>query len=211
MNLSPMCTDVDDYLARGCGRCDLWATPDCKVHRWHEILVRLRQMVLEEGLEEFCKWGQPCYQAAGRNMLILSAFKDHAFLNFFRGSELPDPAGLLELTGPNAQDGRMIRFTSLSVFVAHEKEIRALVRAARQLEEAGPRAKKAGVAMDIPEEFQERLDADPELTAAFFGLTPGRQRSYLIHISGAKQSATRVSRIEKCVPSIFAGKGHNEY
>ncbi|HRJ17054.1 MAG TPA: YdeI/OmpD-associated family protein, partial [Saprospiraceae bacterium] len=39
---------------------------------------------------------------------------------------------------------------------------------------------------------------------------PGRQRGYLLHFSQPKQSATRTTRIEKCLPKIFAGKGMQE-
>jgi hypothetical protein len=38
-------------------------------------------------------------------------------------------------------------------------------------------------------------------------MTPGRQRSYLYHFAAAKQSATRVARIEKAMPAIFEGSG----
>ena len=33
------------------------------------------------------------------------------------------------------------------------------------------------------------------------------QRGYLMHVASAKQSATRISRIQKCVGKIFDGKG----
>jgi len=41
-------------------------------------------------------------------------------------------------------------------------------------------------------------------------LTPGRQRSWLHHIAGAKQAATRAARIEKAAPAILAGRGFLE-
>ena len=39
----------------------------------------------------------------------------------------------------------------------------------------------------VPEELQVRLNAAPELEAAFEALTPGRRKSYIFHVSGAKQ------------------------
>ena len=60
---------------------------------------------------------------------------------------------------------------------------------------------------EIPEEFQSKLDANPELKTAFEALTPGRQRGYLLHFSTAKQAKTREARIEKVIPQIFEGKG----
>ena len=64
---------------------------------------------------------------------------------------------------------------------------------------------------NIPEEFQTRLDEDPILKNAFEALTPGRQRGYLLHFSQPKQAKTRESRIEKCLPKIFEGKGLNDW
>jgi uncharacterized protein YdeI (YjbR/CyaY-like superfamily) len=62
----------------------------------------------------------------------------------------------------------------------------------------------------IPEELQARLKQDPTLKAAFEALTPGRQKSYILHISSAKQSQTRAARAEKCAPMILSGRGFNE-
>ena len=62
----------------------------------------------------------------------------------------------------------------------------------------------------VPEELTERFRRDPRFKRAFEALTPGRQRSYLFHFGAAKQSATRLSRIEKAMPAIFAGRGFLE-
>jgi uncharacterized protein YdeI (YjbR/CyaY-like superfamily) len=61
--------------------------------------------------------------------------------------------------------------------------------------------------IDIPDELTDALDADPELADAFRALTPGRQKSYMFSLNQAKQSATRVARIEKFRDRIIAGKG----
>ena len=60
---------------------------------------------------------------------------------------------------------------------------------------------------EIAEEFQNKLDELPTLKKAFYALTPGRQRGYLLYFSAAKQSKTRESRIEKCMQQILGGKG----
>ena len=59
----------------------------------------------------------------------------------------------------------------------------------------------------IPHELQQQFKATPALKTAFFALTPGRQRAYLLYFSAAKQSKTRASRIEKCRRQILRGKG----
>ena len=62
----------------------------------------------------------------------------------------------------------------------------------------------------VPEEFKKRLDKSGALKKAFFALTPGRQRGYLLYFSQAKQSKTREARIVKCEPQILSGKGLND-
>ena len=63
----------------------------------------------------------------------------------------------------------------------------------------------------VPEELQVRLNAAPRLKAAFEALTAGRRKSYIFHVSGAKQAKTRTARVEKCVPMILSGRGFNEF
>jgi uncharacterized protein YdeI (YjbR/CyaY-like superfamily) len=62
----------------------------------------------------------------------------------------------------------------------------------------------------IPEEFQKKLDEMPALKKAFAALTPGRQRGYILYFSGAKQSETRASRVEKWRRHILDGKGMDD-
>ena len=62
-------------------------------------------------------------------------------------------------------------------------------------------------AYEVVDEFNEALDKDALLKAAFEALTPGRQRGYLLHFSNAKQAATRISRIEQVRSRIMKGKG----
>jgi uncharacterized protein YdeI (YjbR/CyaY-like superfamily) len=50
----------------------------------------------------------------------------------------------------------------------------------------------------------------PDLRAPFEALTPGRRKSYIFHVSGAKQAKTRAARAERCVPMILSGRGFNE-
>jgi uncharacterized protein YdeI (YjbR/CyaY-like superfamily) len=62
----------------------------------------------------------------------------------------------------------------------------------------------------VPEELKARFRKDARLERAFEALTPGRQRSYLYHFAAAKQSATRIARIERAIPAIYAGRGFLE-
>ncbi|WP_417874103.1 YdeI/OmpD-associated family protein [Xanthomarina gelatinilytica] len=206
-----MNTDVDLYFTEGCGRCPLGGTPQCKVHNWPEELKLLRKIALDCGLTEESKWGVPCYIYKGANVAIVSAFKDYAALSFFKGALLSDENNLLNKPDENSQAVRLFQFTKPQQIIEIEDLIKAYIFEAVEVEKAGLKVEFKKGLEPIPEELQNRLDEDPNLQSAFYSLTPGRQRSYILHISQAKQAKTRESRVEKCLPKIFSGKGFNEY
>ena len=202
---------VDDYLLNGCGRCPLGNTPDCKVHRWPEILNELRRIVLECGLDEERKWGVPCYTVNGKNVIILSAFKDYTALSFFKGALLEDPAGILIQPTRNSHADRQIRFTDPAAVRQLEPALREYIDAAVEVEKSGRQVPEKTVSeFEVVPEFQDALQRDPVLRSAFEALTPGRQKGYLLHFAGAKQSKTRTARIEKCTPRILDGIGFHD-
>ncbi|RYG49300.1 MAG: hypothetical protein EOO01_12605 [Chitinophagaceae bacterium] len=203
---------VDQYFIDGCGRCPLGGTPACKVHNWENELQKLREIVLECGLIEELKWGVPCYTLHGANVVIISALKECCVISFFKGALLGNEEGILVKPGENSQAGRIIRFTSLQNIKEMEPRLKAYVYEAMEVENAGLKVELKKNPEPIPEEFQQKLDNDPALNTAFYALTPGRQRGYIIHFSSTKQSKTRESRIEKCLPLIFSGIGlHDKY
>jgi uncharacterized protein YdeI (YjbR/CyaY-like superfamily) len=207
-NMNPK---VDTYLAEGCMRCSLGGTPQCKVHNWPEVLKALRKVILDCGLTEELKWGVPVYTHNGKNIVIMSAFKEYCALSFFKGVLLKDAAGILEKPGENTQAARLIRFTDVGKIVAMEPVLKAYIHEAIEVEKAGLKVElKKTSEYKIPEELQTRLDEDPAFRDAFEALTPGRQRGYLLYFSAAKQSKTREARIEKCIPKIFEGIGLND-
>lgn len=202
---------VDAYLAEGCGRCALYATPDCKVHPWQTALRQLRRIALACGLTEEVKWSMPCYTYLGKNILMVAAFKEYAAMSFFKGALLQDAAGLLKTPGENSQAVRYLPFTEAAAIVAQEGMIKAYVAEAMQLEKAGKKVvfKKIGE-LALPDELQALLVARPEVREAFEGLTPGRRRSHMLYISGARQEPTRQRRAEQCAHKILQGKGWQE-
>ena len=203
-------TSVDAYLTDGCGRCEHYQTPTCKVLLWTQPLVALRAIVLAEGLVETMKWGSPCYTLDGKNVLMIVAFRDACAMSFFKGAALTDAAGVLESAGPNSRFFRQARFRSLADVDARRDAIIGLVRQAIALERAGVKIDAPADADPIPDELAQRLEEDPALRDAFDALTPGRRRSHLLHISGAKQAETRARRVERCAIDILAGRGFNE-
>jgi uncharacterized protein YdeI (YjbR/CyaY-like superfamily) len=206
-----MITDPDDFFTKGCGRCERFATPDCSTRPWIDELNRIRRICRDLGLEETVKWGHPCYMHANRNIALLAAFRGDIRLNLMNPGLVNDTEGVLERQGANTQTAGMLRFTSMARVGELEPVIRAYLRQLMDHAEAGTRPPKTAREIDMPDELVEALDADPELAEAFHALTPGRQKSYMFNLNQAKQSATRVARIEKFRGRIFAGKGAMEF
>jgi uncharacterized protein YdeI (YjbR/CyaY-like superfamily) len=205
-----MITDIADYFAKGCGRCARFATADCATQIWAAGLGELRAICRDAGLEEVVKWGHPVYLHAARNIAIIGAFRGDFRLSFFNAALMTDPDGVLEKPGPNAQTADMFRFTAAAQVGAMAPVIRAYLAEAMGYAAAGVRPARQVQEIDLPDELVEALDADPALAEAFHRLTPGRQKSYVINLNGAKASATRVARIAKFRGHIIAGKGAME-
>ncbi|MCB0212234.1 MAG: YdeI/OmpD-associated family protein [Anaerolineae bacterium] len=198
---------VDAYLIDGCSRCPLWKTPDCKVHTWHAELEKLRMILLDSALTEDLKWKIPCYTFENNNIVLMSAFKEYCSVNFFKGALLKDAHGVLEKPGENTQAARLMKFTNVQEIEEMEPILKAYIDEAIAVEKAGLEVAFKTTPEPIPEELQDKFDEDPAFQMAFEALTPGRQRGYILYFSGAKQSKTRTSRIEKYIPQIFEGKG----
>jgi uncharacterized protein YdeI (YjbR/CyaY-like superfamily) len=202
---------VDVYFAAGCGRCPLGNTPQCKVHKWDAELEKLRTIVLDCGLDEELKWGIPCYTFEKSNVILLSAFNESCTLSFLKGALLNDADGILKKPGENTQAARVVRFTDVREIARLEPILKAYIYEAVEVEKAGLKVSfKETAEFIVPEEFQTKLDKIPALQTAFGALTPGRRRAYILYFSQPKQSKTRQSRVEKCMPQILAGKGLNE-
>lgn len=200
--------DFAGYLKHGCGRCPLGDTPECKVHAWQPELKVLREMMLQGGLVEEIKWSVPCYTHRGKNIAVVAALKDHCSVSFFKGAGLDDPSGVLERPGENSQAARVLRLTSAKQIRGLGSIIEGFIRQAVALEESGYKPPTTSPAqMDWPSELVRVLEGDSRLREAFEALTPGRQRGYLLYFAGAKQSKTRMDRIEKNRERILNGLG----
>ncbi|HEX6981440.1 MAG TPA: YdeI family protein [Balneolaceae bacterium] len=179
-----------------------------KDSKWQSAYEKLRTIVLDCGLTEELKWGCPCYTFQGSNIVLIHGFKEYCALLFHKGVLLNDAEGILIQQTENVQSARQIRFISVEEIAEMETTLKAYIFEAIEVEKAGLEVPmKKTKEFDVPEEFQQKLDEIPELKDAFEALTPGRQRGYLLHFSGAKQSKTRTRRVEKYIPQILDGKG----
>jgi uncharacterized protein YdeI (YjbR/CyaY-like superfamily) len=178
--------------------------------RWKAEIAAMRRVLADLEMKEERKWGKPTYTVNGKNVVIIQGFKEYFALNFFQGALLKDPKNVLVQLG-QMQAPRVMKFTTASEITSKAATIKAYVREAIALEKAGLRvAPRKTSDFPVPEELTERFRRDPRFKRAFEALTPGRQRGYLYHFAGAKQSATRASRIAKAVPAILDGRGFLE-
>jgi uncharacterized protein YdeI (YjbR/CyaY-like superfamily) len=188
---------VDAYLSRS--------------KKWQEEFEKLRMIILACGLTEELKWGVPCYTFEKRNIVLIHGFKEYCALLFFKGALLNDAKGILIQQTKNVQAARQVRFTNLLEIVKLKPILKAYIQEAIEAEKAGLKVNfKKTTEFKIPEEFQNKLGELPALKTAFYALTPGRQRAYILHFSQPKQSKTRESRVEKCMRQILNGKGLND-
>ena len=177
--------------------------------RWQAEIAALQRILAGFDLGEECKWGKPCYTLDGTNVVIIQGFKEYVALGFFQGALLKDPKKLLVQLG-QIRAARVMKFTSAKEIAAKTATIKTYLREAIAAAKAGRKVETKPRELPVPEELKEKFRNDPRFQRAFEALTPGRQRGYLFHFTGAKQSATRASRIERAMPAIFAGRGFLE-
>ena len=182
-----------------------------KAEKWQEAIEKLRVIALDCQLTEELKWGCPCYTFEGNNIVLIHTFKEYCALLFMKGVLLKDPIGILIQQTENVQSARQIRFTNAEEIDEMAHILKAYIQEAIEVEKAGLEVEfKKTTEFNMPEEFQKKLDENPDLEHAFEALTPGRQRAYLLYFSGAKQAKTREARVEKYMPKILDGKGLND-
>jgi uncharacterized protein YdeI (YjbR/CyaY-like superfamily) len=177
--------------------------------RWQAEIAALQRILSGFDLSVECKWGKPCYTMDGKNVVIIQGFKEYCALGFFQGALLKDPKKLLVQLG-QVQAARVMKFTSAREIAAKAAIIKAYVGEAVAAAKAGLKVETKPRTLPLPQELKEKFRNDPRFKSAFAALTPGRQRGYLFHFTGAKQSATRTARIERAMPAIFAGRGFLE-
>ena len=102
----------------------MWLKPNrwfwLKINRWSHLTEEL-------------KWKVPCYTFEGRNVVIVSALKEHAAISFFKGVLLTDRHGILQKPGENCQAARVIRFTSGKAIRELTPVLKELLREAIQI------------------------------------------------------------------------------
>jgi len=182
-----------------------------KAIKWRDEIGQLRTIALDCNLVEELKWGCPCYTFEKSNIVLIHTFNAYCAFLFFKGALLKDPKRILIQQTENVQAARQIRFTNVREIGKLKATLKAYIYEAIEVEEAGLKVNfKKAIEFKVPEEFQKKLDKMRALKTAFYALTPGRQRAYLLFFSAPKQSKTRELRVEKCIPQILDGIGLND-
>ena len=196
-----------DYFKNGCGRCKCYGNFDCSAHKWSSGLEVLRSICLSAELTETLKWSHPCYVHAERNVVIFGAFLKDFRLNFFQASLLEDPFKLLQKRSENSQVADCLKFDHVDQVIEQKDQIQELLKNAITVAASGRKVEKSEKVMERPDILIEILSDDAVLKKAFDALTPGRQRSYIIHLNNAKNDSTKRRRLLSAREKIFSGKG----
>lgn len=178
-----------------------------ELKQWQQEVQLLRELLLNCGLDEAYKWKQPCYTLNGKNVCMIANFKDYCAVSFFKGSLLQDHHKVLQQPGKNSNAGRLMKFTSVDGITNQEAILKDLIFQAIEVEKAGLNVEKPKPELVLAEELLSKMDENPELKEAFNKLTSGKQRGYNIYFTGAKQSKSRMNRVEKYIPRIMRGLG----
>jgi uncharacterized protein YdeI (YjbR/CyaY-like superfamily) len=175
---------------------------------WKEELLAIRKILLETELVEDYKWSTPCYTHNNKNIVIIAPFKTYFALSFFNATAINDSANILIKAGANTQSGRQLRFKDCKEILDKKAIIKKYIKEAISIQDTNivDTTKPAAPVVEV-EELSTIFKSDVAFKKAFESLTPGRQRGYLIYFSGAKQSETRLTRIEKYRDRILDGIG----
>lgn len=184
-----------------------------KPSNWQSEYQLLRSIAMEPisksfSLQEEVKWGNPCYTYQGANIVLIHGFKEYCALLFFKGALLKDDKKILIQQTENVQAARQMRFKNGQEIIKQKSSIKSFIKQAIEVEKAGLTVSfKKPAEFKMAAEFKNALDQMPKLKNAFYSLTPGRQRAFLLYFSSAKQVKTREDRVKKYITQILAGKG----
>ncbi len=179
--------------------------------KFKDEVIALRELLLTTQLFEDRKWGQPCYTLDDKNIVIIGAFKNYVTLSFHKGTLMKDPYKVLVSPGENSRAVKFYKFTTVEEIKQAKPIILEYINEAIEIEKKGLKIEPIKPNSEpYPDELKDMFKEMPEFEQAFESLTPGRRRAYLMFFNAAKQSQTKINRIEKYMDLIFEGKGMND-
>jgi len=173
------------------------------------ILTHLRATIHKAcpDVVETIKLGMPAFDYHGP-LCQFAAFKQHTVFGFWKAS-------LLEGTDKKALEamGNFGRITSVKDLPS-VRELTRIIKAAMKLNEEGkkvPRVLKhpSVTKLRAPADFTAALNRNAKAATFFTSLPPGQRGEYIAWITGAKQDATRATRLKTSVEWLAQGKRKN--
>jgi uncharacterized protein YdeI (YjbR/CyaY-like superfamily) len=178
------------------------------------IMEHWRQLVHDTCPEvvEAIKWSLPHFDYRGDFMCVMAAYKSHCSFTFLKSGMMTD-VRLQENKSLKPIQRFLGKITRLEDLPPDEEFI-GFLKEAMQLNEQGmkfSRPKKEGPSpsLEVPDYFQEQLDANPAAKAVFESKSPNFRKEYLVWITDAKTDATREKRMDQAIEWIAEGKGRN--
>ncbi|MDB6117014.1 MAG: hypothetical protein JWO08_795 [Verrucomicrobiaceae bacterium] len=171
------------------------------------LCEELRELVFrwEPDLTESVNTNMLCYSGVKR-VCSIGAFLKKACLTFFRGSELPDPAGLFN-AGLENHSIRNIEITSLDDL--DRDALKALLRAAVKLDaspDTPPPPPNKREPFPMPDHLGAALKMNPKAAAFFESLKPTYQREYIVWNTFVKLQETKDKRLAETIEALNKGR-----
>lgn len=175
------------------------------------VLTHLRELIHETcpDVTESVKWGMPAFDYKGP-LCHIAAFKQHAVMGFWKAALMKDPVLMLEAKAETAM-GHLGRITSLKDLPS-DKKIKAWIREAMQLNEAGIKMPKKATEkpeIPVPDYFSAALKKNKKAGVVFAAFSASCRREYLEWITGAKTEPTREKRMAQAIEWMSEGKKIN--
>lgn len=183
---------IDEYISK-------------KSEKDQQMLNKLREIILstDDRIVEDWKWGAPNFNYKGL-ISWLVAFKKDVGMNFYKGTLIEDKYKLFVEDKTDEKGNRIIKFSSLEEI--DEEKIKYYINQAVLLNEKDIKVEKKKVIVEVPDDFQEVLNKNPQAKEAFESFSASHQRDYTEWITEAKREATRENRITKALGLLEEGK-----
>ncbi len=182
------------------------------------ILIKIREMVHKANPEitECIKWSFPNFEYQGHIVCSMAAHKKHCSFGFWRGNEMEDPDKILQQIGKTAM-GQLGQLSSIADLPSDEILIKYLHQAidlcfkvkAKSSSNSDTKSKKSIPVPEIPDYFNEALEAWPEAKMNFENFSNSCKREYVVWITEAKTEKTRLKRLSEALEMIKEGKQRN--
>ncbi|MDF1517193.1 MAG: YdeI/OmpD-associated family protein, partial [Lutibacter sp.] len=174
-----------------------------------EILLLFRELIhkADNSVIEDWKWNAPVFH---KNELVcgFGAFQKHVSIHFFNGAKMSDQHHLFS-GDCSAKHTRTVKFSAVSDIDKNQlldyfKE--AFLLGQKDIQKTENRE------IEIPELLQKALDENELAKKNFENMAYTYRKEYALHISGAKQEATKLKRLERIISNLEQNiKMHEQY